>query len=276
MAAKSSSSTNRQTFEVKGVIKELKPDGKTAVIKHEEIPNYMPAMTMPFVVKKTNELANLQAGDTVAFRMVVTDDDGWIENVVKTASAATNAAPVVESFRRVRDVDPLNPGDQMPDYRFVNELGKEVKLSDFKGQVVALTFIFTQCPYPLFCPKLSSNFSEAYKKLQANKTGVTNWHLFSLSFDVAHDTPSVLKTYAEKYEYNPARWNFLTGEMIDVDAITEQFGMHFSRSKTGIGFDHNLRTVVLTPEGRVSEMLIGNEWKSDDLVLLIEQAARVK
>ena len=269
-------STNRRVFPVKGVIKELKSDGKTAVIKHEEIPNYMPAMTMPFQVKNTNELANLKAGDEVSFRMVVTGDDGWIENVLKTASAATNAAPVVESFRRVRNVEPLNLGDQMPNYRFVNEQGKEVKLSDFKGQAVALTFIFTRCPFPLFCPKMSSNFSEAYKKLQANPNGVTNWHLFSITFDVANDTPAVLKTYAERYNYDPARWNFLTGDMIDIDALTEQFGLNFSRSKSGIGFDHTLRTIIINSQGRIQDFLIGNEWKSDDLVLLIEQAARAK
>ncbi|MBI3415252.1 MAG: SCO family protein [Verrucomicrobia bacterium] len=275
-SAPSAASTNRQTFQVNGVLKELKPDGKTAVIKHEEIPGYMPAMTMPLVARNTNELARLHSGDAISFRMVVTDDDGWIENIVKTVAAVTNAVPVVESFRRVRNVEPLNLGDQMPDYPFVNEQGKAVKLSDFKGQAVALTFIFTRCPFPLFCPKMSSNFADAYQKLAATPNGVTNWHLFSISFDVAYDTPPVLKAYAEKLRYDPARWNFLTGEMIDIDAITEQFSMKFSRSQNGIGFDHNLRTVIINPQGRVHEMLIGNEWKSDDLVLLLEQAARMK
>lgn len=272
----SAASTNRQIFQVKGVIKELKPDGKTLVVKHEEIPGYMPAMTMPLVAKNTNELANLKADDAINFRMVVTDDDGWIESIVKTATTTTNAAPGVESFRQVRNVEPLNVGDQMPDYPFVNEQGRAVKLSEFKGQALALTFIFTRCPFPVFCPKMSSNFSEAYQKLTGTPNGVANWHLFSISFDVAHDTPPVLKAYAEKQNYDPARWNFLTGEMIDIDAITEQFGMKFSRSQTGLGFDHNLRTVIINPQGRVHEMLIGNEWKSDDLVLLLEQAARMK
>ena len=145
-----SQTSGRTNYQVKGIVKELKVDGRTVVIQHEEVPGYMPAMTMPFKVKNTNELDNLQPEDRVSFRMVVTADEGWIENVIRVGTAKVDTLPSVESFRRVRDVDPLKVGDLMPDYRFTNELGRAVSLKEFKGKALALTFIFTRCPFPSF------------------------------------------------------------------------------------------------------------------------------
>src|SRR5207245_1911696 len=133
--------TNTQIFSVKGVVKELKPGGRTVVIAHEAIPNYMPAMTMPFEVKNTNELAGLQPGDTVAFRMFVTDREGWIDQLAKLGATNPADPPPPETFRRVRMVEPLNPGDSMPDYPFTNELGRAIHLAQFRGGALAFTFI---------------------------------------------------------------------------------------------------------------------------------------
>src|ERR1051326_8917188 len=121
-----------QTFQVKGVVQEIMPARNQVKIKHEEIPDYMAAMTMVFDVKDGKELAGLQPGDTVEFRMLVTDKDGWIDRLKKLNTAP--APPPIESFRRVREVEPLSVGDKMPDYRFTNEVGRAVRLSDYKGQ----------------------------------------------------------------------------------------------------------------------------------------------
>src|SRR5947207_11077488 len=110
-----SSSTTQQVYSVKGVVKEIKIDGQTAVIEHEEVPGYMPAMTMPFKVKATNDLLGLQPGDAVSFRMVVTPQEGWIEQVRKIGHTQVNQLPSTESFRQVRDVEPLKAGDLMSD-----------------------------------------------------------------------------------------------------------------------------------------------------------------
>src|SRR6266576_1332330 len=171
---------DRKVFQVKGVIKELKPNGKTAVIAHETIPDYMDAMTMDFDVKDGRELTGLKPGDAVSFQMVVTKDDGWIEKVRKLAPAAptnasqritidstngTNAGPL--SFRRSPIVEPLNLGDAIPDYKFTNEFGAPISLAQFKGQSLGLTFIFTRCPFPTFCPRMSQNFQKAQKELKS-------------------------------------------------------------------------------------------------------------
>ena len=270
--ATNTAGTNVQIYSVTGVVRELKPDGKTVVIQHEAVTNYMPAMTMPFEVKDPRELAGLQPGDQVTFRMLVAAKEGWIDQIEKTGANDGSVSPASETFRRVREVEPLNVGDLIPDYPLTNELGQAFSLSRFKGDALGLTFIFTRCPFPNFCPRMSSNFQEVSQKLTAMKGGPTNWHLLSISFDPEFDTPATLKAYAESHEYDTAHWSFASGAMIEIDAITEQFGLMFPRN--GTGFDHNLRTVVIDAKGRVKKIFIGNEWKVDDFVAEMVEAAR--
>ena len=266
--------TNRTSYHVKGVVKELKVDGKTVVIQHEKIPGYMEAMTMPFQVKHSGELASFQPEDKVSFRLVVTEDDSWIENVTKLAGAIPNQLPAGESLRRVRDVEPLKVGDLMPDYRFTNELGRVVRFRDYMSQAVAFTFFFTTCPLPDFCPRMSKNFAATYKQLRALTNAPANWRLLSITFDVQRDTPVALKAYADSHRYDSRRWSFLTGALIDIDALTEQFGLFFSRQQSGLFFDHNLRTVVIDTQGRIKKIIIGNTWQPEELVAEIIQAAQ--
>lgn len=269
-------STNQQIFQVKGVVKELKPDGKTVVIKHEAVPHYMEAMTMPFEVRDTNELRGLQSGDTVSFNMIVTDTDAWIDHVTKMNVPRIAELPSRPTFRQVRDVDPLQVGDLLPEYHFTNELSQAINTKDFKGQAFAFTFFFTRCPYPTFCPLMSSNFEAAEKKLRAMANAPTNWHLFSISFDTEVDSPTMLKAYAERYNYDPNHWNFLTGDLVDITAIGDQVGEYFGHDETGGGITHNLRTVVIDTRGRVQKIIPDNKWTSDELVDELIKAAQVK
>ena len=269
--------TNLQTFFVRGVVEELWPDGKTAMVKHEAIPNYMEAMTMPLEVKEPKELAGLQPGDAIFFRLLVTKDDAWIDRVTKVGKAAPAAEKPQTTFRRVREVEPLQVGDPMPNYPFTNELGQAVSLQEFKGQAVGFTFIFTRCPYPTFCPRMTDNLLKAYQQLSAQAQGPTNWHLLSISFDPEYDTPATLKAYARRYQYDPQKWNFVTGALIEIDAITEQFGLEFFREAgSSFNFNHKLRTVVVDAQGRVQQVFVGNEWKVDDFVAEMVKAAAAK
>jgi len=267
-----------QAYEVKGVIKEVQLQKKRVVIQHEAVTNYMPAMTMPFDVRDAKELAGLKAGQRVAFRMLVTPTDGWIEQIKVLAETNTPPPPPPPepSFRRVRLVEPLKIGDALPGYPFTNELGQAVTLADFKGQALAFTFIFTRCPFPTFCPRMSENFSAAYQKLSELPDASGNWHLLSISFDPEHDTPAVLKAYAGHYPHDPRRWNFVTGALVEVDAITEQFGLVFSRDPATASINHNLRTVIVDTQGRVQKVFVGNEWKVEDFVAEMIKAAAAK
>jgi len=201
-------------YPVTGIILEVDRANRSFVASCGAIPGYMEAMAMDFEVKNTNELTGLSAGDYVSFRMIVQPKDAWIDQITRL----TNSKPVAnapDTFRRVRDVDPLNIGDPLPEYHFTNEMNQPVSFSDFKGQALGITFLFTRCPFPTFCPRMASNFDEALKKLKADTNAPTNWHLLTITFDPAFDTPAVLKSYAKRYTYDPSHWSYLTGELID-------------------------------------------------------------
>jgi protein SCO1 len=279
--------TNRQEFTVKGLLKEIKPNGKTAVIAHEEIPDYMPAMTMDLDVKDKRELQEVKPGDYISFRMVVTSDDGWIENIRKLPPPAptnaserillpgTNATNQV-SFRRAPMVEPLEVGQTIPDYKFTNEFGKPISLADYKGKALGLTFIFTRCPFPTFCPKMMQNFQAAQAKLKALPNAPTNWTLLALTIDPEWDTPERLRKWAENYNYDTNRWQLGTGDLWNLDAISEQFGLTFYRETPNALPNHNLRTAVIDANGRLQKVFIGNEWNTDEFVSEMVQAAKVK
>lgn len=267
--------TNVQTFQVKGVVKQLTPADEQVRIQHEKIPGYMEAMTMNFDVKDTNELAGLTVGDEVAFRLCVTDTDGWIDQIKRLGRATVTAAGD-DVFRKVKDVDPLQIGDAVPDYAFTNELGRRVRLSEFQGRAVAITFIFTRCPFPVYCPRMSENFVAAQNQLKALPGGPTNWHLITISFDPQFDTPAVLKSYGRRYNADPDRWSFFTGELIEITALAEQFGQFFWKPENDDpgGLSHNQRTVVLDSRGRVRRIFKENTWKVDELVAELVAAAK--
>lgn len=265
--------TSTQMFQVKGVVESVKAEAKTVRIRHDAIPGYMDAMTMPFEVRDTNELAGVNAGDSVTFRMFVTETDGWIDQIQKLNVDANAASiPANAPIRIVRDVEPLDVGDLLPDYRFTNQVGQAVSLSQFRGQALALTFIFTRCPFPTFCPLMSNNFQKAQDALLANPNAPTNWHLLTISFDPEFDTPGQLKAYAARQHADPARWDFLTGTLVDITALSEQVGLQFWRDPGG-SINHNLRTVVVDARGRVQKIFIENKWTVEELTDEIIKAA---
>jgi protein SCO1/2 len=266
------SATNRQVYHVRGVVREIVSPTR-ARIQHEAIPGYMPAMTMPLDTKNTNELASIKTGDRIKFDMVVTGDDGWIEKVQRESEAAplvigdTNKGV---TFSKPRGVEPLSIGDPVPDYPFVDEQGKTIHLSNFKGQALGITFIFTRCPFPTFCPRMTSNFQKVAADL-AKAGGPTNWHLLSISFDPEYDTPERLREHAKKFNPEPAKWNFVTSEKSEIQALTEQLGLIFM-SKNGT-IEHNLRTAIIDAQGKLREIYIGNEWTVDEFVAEMKKAA---
>ena len=265
----------QRTFQVRGVIKEIPETGTSLRIQHEEIPDYMNAMTMPFTVKTRDEFSGFKVGDSVSFTLHVTDTESWIDHLQAAQSGlAPGEIPSLSSFRQVRDVEPLSAGDSLPNYAFVNQDGQDFDLDSFRGQVLVITFIYTRCPLPDFCPRMSLHFRAALQALGQDEEAPKNWHFLSLSFDPAHDTPERLKQYAAAYSNNSERWSFATGKIVDIDAITEQFGLAFSRSQVSVvDWDHNLRTVVIRPDGRIHQIYIGNTWSPETLVRDIKDAS---
>lgn len=239
--------TNLKVFQARGVVTELKPDGRTVVVRHEEIPNYMAAMTMPFRVTDTNELLAVLRGDEVTFRLSVTEDESWIDRVRKTGRKFALDDSGVVPTQTAGPLPGVNVLEALSTYTFTNEFGRPVRFTDYRGKAVAFTFFFTRCPVPEYCPRLTKNFKGAVAKLNTMPNAPTNWHLFSISFDPEVDTPAVLRSYAVTYGYDSNRWSFLTAAPEDIREVTARFG--FSVQRSAGGFDHNFLTVVLDAAG---------------------------
>jgi protein SCO1/2 len=263
----------RRMFQVTGTIVAVQPADKSVEIQHDEIPGYMAAMTMPFDVKDTNELVGLHVNDRVTFQMIVLPDDAWIEQIKVTGQAAVIPAAKIQV---VHEAEPLSVGDALPERHFTNELGQAVSTTQFKGQAVVITFLFTRCPYPTFCPLMAANLASTQRRLAALTNGPTNWQLLAVTIDPEHDSPAVLREYAQRYNYDPAKWSFLTGELGNITAFAEQFGLKFERdARSGLP-NHNLRTVVVGANGRIQSIVAGNEWTVDELVRGVVKAASAR
>lgn len=269
--AVATATTNIQSFAVAGVIKELKPLEKTVVIKHDAITNYMVAMTMPFTVRETNQLKNLQAGDQIAFQLHVTTDKSWIDNVIKTGRTLETLPPIAGTPSN--SVVTLTNTHPLLDYKFTNEFGQPVSFNDFKGKAIAFTFFFTRCPIPEYCPRLMKNFVQASEKLQALPGAPTNWHFLAISFDTTFDTPAVLRNYAHHYQYDSNHWSFLTGAPNKIAELANASGVTYEAD--GVFFNHNFRTLVVDAAGQLQMSFpIGGDL-SDMLVGEIIKAAAV-
>jgi protein SCO1/2 len=259
-----------QVFTVKGVVREIKPDGRTAVIRHEEIPGYMEAMTMPFRARGTNELSAVKPGDEITFRLLVTEDESWIDQVTQTGrvvaqepAPASTASPT-NAPREFRLSD-------IPDFALTNEFGRPLSLHGFNGRAVAMTFFFTRCPIPEYCPRLTKNFQGAIERLKAAPGGPTNYHFLSISFDPV-DTPVLLRSYARQYRYDSNHWSFVTGNNEQIQELARGFGVAIT--KTGAAYDHNFSTAIFDTTGRLQNMWpIGGDV-TDQIVAEVTKAAR--
>ena len=263
-----------RSFQTRGVIREVMADARTAVIRHEDIPGYMPPMTMELNVRNPDEVRALKAGDTIEFRLNVNGQTHWIDAVRKVA-AATAAVAVEKPTNTVPShLEPmLEVGAPFPDVTLLDEDGQTFRLSDHRGKAVALTYVFTRCPLPDFCPRMGQQFASARRNLKAS-TGATNWQLISISFDAANDTPAVLKRYAGNYRGSDAdRWLFSAAEPKEVGLMAGKIGLTVV-AETG-SFSHNLRTVVLDTRGRLHKRFDGNLWTGAELATAIREAAAV-
>lgn len=263
-------------YTVRGVVVGLDENGKSVKVKHEEIPGYMMAMTMPFEARPTNELTGLMRGDQIEFRMRVTETDGWIDQIRILGTTKTEPTNAVNDIKVIPDVPELKAGDLVPNYTYTNELGRVIHLADYRGQALAITFIFTRCPFPTFCPRMTEQFGKVSKLLKSAPDAPANWRLLSLSFDPDFDTPATLQAYGRRHQYDPARWSLATGSFNQIERLTGHFGLYFGRNVSIAQQNHNLRTVVLDTRGRVHEVFIGNEWTAEELATSLRAAASVK
>ena len=257
-----------RNFAAHGVIQQLPADRRTVIIKHGAIAGYMDAMTMPFKVKDAVGLAGLQPGDEITFQLHVTDAESWVDQIHKIGTAPVALTPLSDSPEMVSA-----PAGSFMDYALTNELGQKVTLRDFQGQSLAITFFYTRCPLPDFCPRLSRNFQEAAQKLRSLPGGPTNWHFLSISFDTEFDSPAMLQAYSQSYEARPGEWSFLTGSPAVIETLARMSGVVYTGNSGG--FQHNFRTLIVDTAGHLQTTFPMGGDLSDDIVAEIIKAAGV-
>ena len=253
-------------YVLQGQVLAVDPARQELTVRHEDIQGFMPAMTMPFRVADRRVLQERKPGDLIQATLVVTDSSGRLEDVIRTGEA-----PLPPDLPRPGGTV-LDAGASVADAAFVDQAGRGRRLSEWRGKTVAVTFVYTRCPLPDFCPLMDRNFA-ALQHLLSNDPLSARVHLLSVTFDPDYDSPAVLKTHATAVGARPETWTWLTGERQAIDAFATQFGVTIIRSDRPLQeIVHNLRTIVIDRDGRVVRIFNGNEWKPEELLQTLRAA----
>jgi protein SCO1 len=244
-------------YPIRGTVVSVDTRGSTVTVAHEAIPDYMDAMTMPFKLKDERLLKDLAEGDKVQATLVVQGLRSFLDDLVVTRETVDPAS----ASKTGAWVEP-RPGDEVPDFKLIDQNGKRFSFHRYRGRAVVLTFIYTRCPLPDFCPLMTDNFAEIEKALQSDPNQKTT--LLSITVDPEYDTPRVLGEYAAAHSDGSAQWDFATGTKDEVKQIATYFGLQYWRD--GDQVVHGLRTAVVGPDGRLVKLYRGNDWKPDDIV----------
>jgi Uncharacterized protein SCO1/SenC/PrrC, involved in biogenesis of respiratory and photosynthetic systems len=253
-------------FPVHGMILGIDPAQQTVVISHRDIPHYMPAMSMPFRVRTAAELGGLAPGAQVECVLVVRKSGAYIQHVRRIGGGAA----IEDQGDRI--VLPPNPdrvplGVVMPDFMLTDQFSQPVRLSSFRGRVVAVDFIYTRCPLPDVCPRLSASFARLQTRFR-ERIG-KDLILLSVTIDPQYDTAQVLLGYAKIWNARPDGWRFLTGPDAEIEIVARRFGMNYWPEEGVI--THTSQTAVIDRAGRLAAQVNGSSFTPGQLGDLIEK-----
>ncbi len=249
-------------FEVRGQILSVDAVRREVLVDHEDIPGFMPAMVMTYKVSDAALLEGKLPGDLITATLVVEEVDGYLSSMTTTGHAPIRnpgAGPAIT------DTDLLKTGDAVPDTALIDDTGAARPLSSLRGHRVALTFIYTRCPIPDFCPLMDRHFARIQQEIRSS-ADLADVHLVSITLDPDFDTAPVLRAHAQAIGAAPATWTFLTGDRDDVLALAKRFGIITEPGESVAVVVHNLRTAVIDAEGRVAAVHSGNMWTPAELV----------
>jgi protein SCO1/2 len=254
-------------YTLKGQILAVNRDKQEILVKHEEIPGYMMAMTMPYKVRSSGLLDNAGAGDLITAQLDVKDNVGTITSITRLGTAPPDVpAPSPLSSGIVML---LKEGDEVPNAPLTDQNGKQRHFADIRdGHPIAVTFMYTKCPMPTYCPMMDRNFVEVQKQIKADPRLRSSARLLSVSFDPKNDTPPVLKAHAKGLGADPAVWTFVTSSRDEIDKFAMNFGVTLVRGEDPdpnvIG--HTLRTAIIDRDGKLVKTYTGNEWTPAQIV----------
>lgn len=254
--------TQDRRYPIAGQVIAVDAERQQLTVRHGDIPGFMPGMSMAFRVADAGVVAATRPGDLIAATLVVRDTAGYLEDVRKTGEGR-----LPPSGAHAPPAAILEPGDLVPDAAFVDQRGAPRNLSDWRGRTVAVTFVYTRCPIPNFCPLMDRQFAAAQKAIAADPALAGRVHLLSVSFDPTFDTPAVLRAHAGRTGADERHWTYLTGEASAIDRFAAGFGVTIVReAETADEIMHNLRTAVVDSGGRLRAVLNGNEWTTAELL----------
>jgi protein SCO1/2 len=234
-------------------------------IRHQDIDGFMPGMTMPFPVRDVRLLEGRTPGELVEATLSVQGTEAWISRLT-----VTGKAPILEGA----PVLGLGPGDSIADAALIDQDGTAMHVADLRGHPAVLTFVYTRCPLPEYCPTIEARLGSIQQAIKDDPS-LNGTRLLAITLDPAHDTAAVLAAHARERHADPAVWRFATGTADAIDAFGRQFGVAVTRtSSEPSGIEHNLRTVILTPDLRIVAVLTGSDWPASDAVAALRTAAR--
>lgn len=265
LACKPRATGPEQRYPIKGKVVNVDKRGSAVTVAHEAIPGYMDAMTMPFKLKDSSLLDVMADGDRLQATLVVAGVRSWLEDVVVVHESADTSAASTNSLEP-------KAGDQVPNFSLVNQDGKRIRLGQYRDRTLVVTFIYTRCPLPDYCPLMTEHFIDIEKSLAAEPELYAKTHLLSITLDPAYDTPKVLREYAAREleanmnsgRPNFAHWELATGSKDEVKRVASFFGMQYWQE--GDQVIHSLRTAVIGPDGRLVKLYPGNEWKPQEVI----------
>jgi len=235
---------NEQRYDLKGRVVGVDRAKGQVSVEHEEIKGYMAPMTMDFELRDPEALKVVEVGDRIQATLVVTDDDYWLESpgIIKEpkptgqgaapglapAGAAGQTRPEAEDITAPAGPSEPQPGAQAPDVRLVNQDGRPAGTRQFRGRSLVVTFIYTRCPIPDYCPLMSANFAQLNAALVGDPELGKRAHLLSVTLDPEFDKPEVLKSYGATYAGGKFdHWDFATGDPTEIRRLAEFFGLMY-------------------------------------------------
>lgn len=267
-AACSSKKSDGRRYDLKGTVVAVERAKELVTVDGEEIKGYMPAMTMEYPLHDEDALKVVAPGDRIQATLVVADDDTYrLEDpvITKALPGANNTTATVGGMEP-------QPGAEVPDVKLVNQDGRQINTRQFRGRALLVTFVYTRCPQPDQCPLMSANFAQVNGALQSDPDLKKKAHLLSVTLDPEYDKPEVLRSYGAAYAGGKFDdWDFATGDPADVRRFAEFFGLMYQRDNGQL--IHSLRTAVVTPDGRLYKIYRGNEWKPEDVLQDLKDAA---
>jgi protein SCO1/2 len=268
-----SAAQNVKVYKLRGKVVSTDAAKGEVTVDHQAIPGFMDAMTMPYKLKDPTILGELHPGDVITADVLVSPDpnaDYLLDHIVVVAQARPDLKPAVSYHVPA-------PGDPVPDFKLRNQDGRPIHLAQFRGKALLVTFIYTRCPSPNFCPWVTRNFSAVDKQLAANPALYGRTHLLCVSFDPEHDTPQRLRAYGASYIGSDAKsafahWDFAVPEKPVLLEMAKFFDLGITNEPDST-ITHTLSTTLIGPDGKVVHFYPGNEWTPEQLVADTKQLA---